>query len=871
MGDSELREQFFRQLDNLYRAAGGPPLDHLIVEKTGINQNTIRGWLPREHDPTKPKVQRKRGIPRDGDQFARLIEFLMLQAKGKRPDVRELRKWEHARLTASTSVAAADAGRVTPRHEVEHANSVWIGLAEQVGADGGLPYIAELGPDALAATPFNLETEAADQRDLYLPRTANRVEHRTRSALESCDFVMLTGPSKVGKTRTLYENVRSTLPRARILVPSPSTLKDAIDLPEFRDCTDTIVVWLDDLHEFLSGENPLSPVLLAQIRARPARTIVAATIRNHAVELLKRNTGELTRDQRAVLSQAETIRLQSTSDDSSEQKAAEALYPSLNLDGFGLAEVRAGAPELLRQYEAARHADPALGAVIQAVIDWFRIGRTDPVPESQLERLCRHVVEHQWPHVDIDDSALKSAIERARMPRDGAGRVAALRTERLITGERAYRPFDYLVAADEGQDRPTRAIPHNYWAVATRDADPGDLNMVGIQAHLRGLDEIAEKLWWRAAHFEHPGALYNLGVLWQAVDKLSEAEELYRRAAAVGCVPAFSNIGDWCAERNELDEAEVWYRRGAEAGDTAARHKLARLLALTQRGDLAEEMLAPGAKAGDPVSMYNYAHTLRRHGNRMADVEYWFLQAASAGHAGAQVNLAYIMHDREDFRTAAHWYVRAYVTDLLGSTGLLAAQGLTALYLERGNLHAAKEWARRAAASGNTAAARDLALILWIQGDPAAAEDLLRPGAEAGDVPTMRTYVGLLQETGRAEEALPYLRQGAAADDLPSMSDLWRALHLCGEHDEAEHWAQRCADAGDPDAAFYLGFRHAQAGNPELAEKWYRKAAEAGHRPAMENLAIILHDKGDEAEARHWLERARDTPPSDPASPGQAT
>ncbi|MGW4325967.1 SEL1-like repeat protein [Nocardia sp. NPDC004573] len=868
VGESELREQFFRQVDDLYQAAGSPP-EQLIAEKTKISITTIRGWLPSA--PEKPTVQRKRVVPRNGDQFARLVEFLIQRPKGRRPDRREIDRWDRARRAALTSATAADAFHVAARAEVEHAGLVWLGIVEQVGADGGLPHATDLDPHALGAIPSHVGLGDASRFDRYVPRTANQVDRRVMSALKSRRMVVLTGPSKTGKTRTLYENVRRTLPQARILVPSRRTLKAAIDLPEFRDCGDQIVVWLDDLQDFLAGENPLSPILLAQISARPARTVIAATIRDDAIDRLTRSTGELTRDQRTVLAQAETIRLRSTSDDVSEHAMAATLYPSLNLGRFGLAEVLAGAPDLLRQYEVARHADPALGAVTQTVIDWSRIGRTDPMPHSQLQRLSRHVLEHHWPHVDIDGSALEDAIAAARMPREGAGQVAALHTERLVTGERAYRPFDYLVAADDGQDRPARAIPHDYWEVATRDADPDVVTTVGFQAHLRGHDEIADNLWRRGAGVEHPGALYNLAVSMQVAGKLSEADELYRRAAAVGCVPAFANIGVLCAERNNLGEAEVWYRRGAEAGDAAALRNLATLLTKTRREGEAEHVLALSVGNGDPVAMFNYAHALQRHGDRMTEVEHWFLQAASAGHAGAAVNLACIMFDRKDFEAAEHWYGRAHQADPDGEAGLRAAQGLGAIYVERENLQEAEIWIRRAAAAGDTTAVGYLGRVLYLRGDIAAAEELLRLGAEAGDLETMRSYAGLLHDSGRGEEALPYLRRGAAADHLPSMSALWQALYLRGEHGEADRWLERCAAAGDLDAMFRLGFRHVQADNLKLGEKWYRKAAAGGHRPAMNNLAILLNGNGEEAESQQWLGRARNAPPSNPASPRQAT
>ncbi|MFI9509028.1 tetratricopeptide repeat protein [Nocardia sp. NPDC052566] len=883
MGELGPRERFFARLDELHQAAASPP-EHVIAQHTKTSTTTVRGWLAR--------CPEKRTVPRNSDQFERLIVFLMQRAGRKQPDTREIRRWDQARRAALATVVSASQVPVSAE-DTGRADSVWQGCVEQLGSDGGLPRVADLDPYSVGATRNIFGRAGNAGGDRYVPRTANQVDSKVISALKHADVVVLVGPSKAGKTRTLFEGARRAVPHARMLIPSRGALGAVIDLPDFRDCVDEIVVWLDDLQDFLVGDRPLSPAILAQITARPARTVVAATIRDVAVNRLIQSTGELTRDQRMVLAQGEFVRLGSTSDDDSEQSLAAALYPSLNLRGYGLAEVLAGAPELLQRYDAARCSDPALGAVIQTAIDWIRVGRLDAIPESQLCRLAAFVVEHQWPHVDITNSAIGEAVVEARMPREGSGRVAALQAERLPTGERTYRPFDYLVAADDGQDRPARAIPRDYWAAATHDADPEILTLVGLQAQLRGHSDIAESLWRRGVDAEYPGALYSLAVARHLGGNLREADDLYRRAAAAGCTPAFANIGLLCKERNDLGEAEIWCRRGVEAGDLTAVHNLAVLLTESQRADEAEDLLARAANTGDPDSMFDYGQALRRHSDRMAEVERWFLRAACAGHMRAAFNLACVALDRGDLDVAERWYVRVQQSDADADAEIAmhAAHGLGVVHSDRGNLtdaemwfrHAAaagstkamsalgvllmdrgdvtesESWLRRAAGDGNLTAVRFLAIALYQGGNVAAAEELLRPGADAGDLESMRSYAGLLHDRGSLEEAMPYLRRGAGSNHLPSMVALSKALYLADQLEEANYWLERCADAGDLDAMYRLGFRHVGSGDLELGEKWYRRAAERGHYRAMNNLALLLTDKGEKLESHRWLERSRGT------------
>lgn len=466
-----------------------------------------------------------------------------------------------------------------------------LDLVELRGAGDELPLVSELDPYRLKATPSEYgDSSRYGINDPYVPRTHGDVDRRVAAALAGDRLVLLIGPSKAGKTRTLFEAVRRELPTARVVVPDRTSIAELPACEEFRTHADTLVVWLEDIDEFTRSDRPLTPRLFAALTARSARTVVVATVRSEKYEELLVG-GELARDIRTVFEQANRIELAPTSDSETEQAAAAERYPSVDLTRYGLAEMLVGAPALLARYRRGRTTSvvsaqvAAYSAVVEVVIDWARIGRLDRIPEDRLTQLARDVVDTRYSAYDIAENDLTTAIAEARRPQEGTGQTTAIDSEWLTNPRiRGYRPFDYLVAADD-IDNP-RPIPDAYWHRATADADIESLIAVGIGALYRGLPTTAETLFRRAADLGDADAMFHLGLsLWEQ-GEIDEAETWYYRAADAGQTAAMNNLGLLLKKRGEVDEAETWFRRGADAGQVDAMNNLG--LLLEKRGAIGE-------------------------------------------------------------------------------------------------------------------------------------------------------------------------------------------------------------------------------------------------------------------------------------------
>lgn len=526
-----------------------------------------------------------------------------------------------------------------------------------------LPIVAEVNEYALGATA-SVVGNAHDhgRSDPYVARTQNRVDSRLAVALAGPRMVLVVGTAKVGKTRTLFEAVRAHDRLARVLVPARNSLSELIIHPRLTDSEDLVVVWLDDLHEYLNSADPLTPALLARLTDRPGRTIVVATLRSENREQLC-GGGELQRDTRLLLEQALTIDLVSMGEDPDEKIAAVRTYPDLDLVPYGLSEFLGGGPELTDQqrqnynYEilqkmrddpgwafrmAADAGDPAamysLGLVLAGrgapgeAESWSRKAVDAGHPEA-MYRLGTEFAEHG--EKQEAQSWYRKAADTGH--RDAMYALATIFAEReeLDEAETWFRKA---------------SIAGHHWAI---DGLASAMYKFGIALAGRGeLDEAAS--WYRkAADIGSPEVtrylprpMFDLGVLHAERGQHDEAASWYRKAADAGYAGAMYHLGVLLAGRGELDEAASWLGRADRLGHPDAPYRLADVFAENGEGEKAESMWHHMATSyRSPEAMYKFGIALAGHGD-LDEAAAWLRQAAIAGHPDATNTLSDLLAER---------------------------------------------------------------------------------------------------------------------------------------------------------------------------------------------------------------------------------
>ncbi|MEU2106420.1 tetratricopeptide repeat protein, partial [Nocardia sp. NPDC019255] len=839
MAERNARDEFFTALDQARAATRSPstrrPLSvKTIAKDTGVPESTLRSWFP-----TNPAAQRT--VPRDDGQLITVVEYF-LRRTGRLAERAHLDRRTREDWVARRD-AAADEPAISPTSVAAHTRMPgWAGLVEQLDA-GDLPRMEALTPYRLGATPNRFGEpddgdDGLDALDQYVARTAGNVDARIATALAEQRIVVITGPSKAGKTRTLFEAARRVLPRARVLVPHPDTLHRIPEHPRFTTSMDVIVVWLENLQDFLTTEHPLTPVLLAHLNDRPAHTVVAATLRSEALARLRDdNGGELTRDIRAVLDQACRIELASTSEDPAEQARAAAAYPSLSLGRHGLAEVLAGAPELLRRYDAARNLEPVLRTVIEVAVDWSRIGHPDPIPEPVLTELALARIDGQRADLDITNADVKAAIQTACTPAEQVGRVAMLQSDRHPDRSRTFKPFDYLIAADDGQNHAPRPIPTDFWHTATLRAEPYAVRRVGAEAFLRGQLDIAETVWRQTATHD-PFVMTSLGYLLAERGDLDEAEMWYRRAADADFEFAMLGLGHLLRKRGGLDEAETWYHRALDTNpnSTYTMVSLGEISKARSNLDEAETWYHRALDTNpDDASAQDRLGDLFKARGDLDEAETWYRRAADADYEYAIVSLGDLFKARGNLDEAETWYHRALDTNPDGTSAMV---GLGDLFKARGDLDEAETWYHRA-----------------LDTNPNSTYAMVKQG-------------DLSEARGNLDEAETWYHRvlDTNPDDAYAMVGLGDLSLARDDLAEGETWYHRALDA-NPNYAYpmvRLGDLSEARGDLAEAETWYHRALDTNPNStyAMANLGDLSQARGDLAEGETWYHRALDANPN---------
>ena len=391
-----------------------------------------------------------------------------------------------------------------------------LGSLVELLVDGQLPRMEELDPYRLGATASKFGNDRTyGQRDEYVSRAK---DEPLAAALLPGRLVVLVGQSKVGKTRTAFEVLRSHSTWGCALLASPvrRSLSQLAGHPAVSG-PEPLVIWLDDLQRFLPPTGELSQAVISRLLSRPGPTLLIATLRSEQRDQLRGPDGEMTREVRVILDSATTIELRSTKEDPDEQARAAAVYLQIDLRDDGLAEMLAGVPELLRRYRDSAAAQPLLHILVQTSVDWARCGLARPISKADLLAFARDSLAETRPDLDPRDDEMEQALRQARKPFAGGGQVPLLRSP--PSEPTRYVPFDYLIAADDGQDpeHARRPVTDTTWWRFLDRVTWEDASYIGAAAYQRDNLRVAVAATRRAAQAApagHPGnaaIISNLG------------------------------------------------------------------------------------------------------------------------------------------------------------------------------------------------------------------------------------------------------------------------------------------------------------------------------------------------------------------------
>jgi uncharacterized protein len=522
--------------------------------------------------------------------------------------------------------------------------------------------------------PEALETAGLGGRSHapYAPRDIDTrlVERLTAAAsLDHVSLIIVLGPSKAGKSRTVLEAVRAVLGGAWLIAPrdAASLARLSNDRPPREVEDGPCILWLDDIERFAVGlgESGLNTAALEGFRRWQRPVLVVGTAGGKGVQLAdSEHFGEPTRD---LLRAHPPLDLHTRLTPSEQQvlRRLESYLPEAvdRIAAEGIGEFMIAAPRL-REKLAETQRYPEGVAVTQAAIDWRRVGMYRPIPESALRALFVRYLPGK-----ASEGRFERGLEWATTPI--YSRVA------LLEGRTEYEPYDYVVHYERQRGRP---IPAGTWQeIIDNWASTDELVSVGVAAVGESGPKYAEDAFRRADERGDGNAANNLGVILRQQGDLEGAEAAWKRGDERGNGRAANNLGVLLSERGDLDGAEAALKRADERGSARASHNLGFLL--FKRGDHedAEAAWKRADQRGDGGAAFNLGLRFSEGGDPEGAEAAW-KRADDRGHASASNYLGMALAKRGEVQAAEAAWKRG---DERGDGG--AAFNLGLLLLQRGD------------------------------------------------------------------------------------------------------------------------------------------------------------------------------------------
>ncbi|WP_147252464.1 hypothetical protein [Micromonospora endolithica] len=435
--------------------------------------------------------------------------------------------------------------------------------------------------------------------------------------------MLLVGGSSVGKTRTLYEAVRNTVPEWWLVHPADSEeIRALAAAPTART-----VVWLDEMQRYLARDTGLTAGTARALLQAGAVVVGTMWPDEYATRIAPCRPGDddYHASGRELLDLAHVIDVAPAFSGAERRRAQELadidgrIGEALDNTDAGVTQVLAAGPELLRWWEQA--ANPYGQAVISAAVDARRLGvgapltrelLADAVP-GYLTSAQRATAANDWlDHaLDYATTVLRGAASALRPVDDGT-----------MGGISGYIAADYLLHRGR-RTRRTLCPPASAWQALVDHIDDHDvLAQLEANADGRMLYRYTRPILQRLADAGNRGAEIQIridrGDLEGAIAEAREWDLEGEPDASDFLIWALKNRGYIDAAASELRTRNHWGSRFeivallsnndrldelkelAEAGDEYAARRLAFQLARRGRPEEALALVRPQADATPP-------------------------------------------------------------------------------------------------------------------------------------------------------------------------------------------------------------------------------------------------------------------------------
>ncbi|MFD4399856.1 hypothetical protein ACFWPT_34485, partial [Kitasatospora sp. NPDC058478] len=304
--------------------------------------------------------------------------------------------------------------------------------------------------------------------------------------------------------------------------------------------------------------------------------------------------------------------------------------------------------------------------------------------------------------------------------------------------------------------------------------------------------------------------------------------------------------------RNLHCPGDAFWRAAERHAATSDRSTLALAAAARDRISDAESLARSTADTDGGNALNALAWHLEQRHNELDAAPYYAL-AAEAGHAGAQVRLAWRLEQDGALDEAGAWYQRAVSSDVNTD----ATVGLASIAWERGDRQTALNLYNEALASGGARSIEYQARWLAEKGRHRLALALTSCAFRAGNT---EAFTGLAWTYMTPEEkprAIAVLKHALHVEgDVNAPRELAWILADDGDRAGSEEYTKIALELGEAKVLRGLGMKHASEGNHRAAAGLYWHAYNLNMTWILLDLADLREKQGDLRRAGRLYQRA---------------
>ncbi|MCD7440989.1 serine protease [Streptomyces lincolnensis] len=715
-------------------------------------------------------------------------------------------------------------------------------LAAILGTGSMVP-CASVDPYQIGVFPSDI-AHAANAQLPYVPRVIDqdlRALLSDEDALEACmRLVVVRGAPKAGKSRTLFEALKSTHP-TRPLLALRTPLESDPDSPAHRplavllqqpadrlcDSTEPPIVWIDDAQRHF--QRGFTSDNLRQLCARIPGVIIAATLHDSAMDAIAELDEPLARLLR-VASRCSALAPVLTTEETERARALYRLRDAPNLHLQRLPEFFAAVNILQDRYRFHQHDQPIGIAIVRAAVVWRRTRLPAVIDQISLLELAKDALAQSFPNREITKAAFRAGLAWATHE---VAAFASLLRKVPYTDPPAYEAFD-AIAEWIADEEPT--VPPHIWSYLETRTTPETALWFATAAKAAGQTAIAQRLYGELIRRRHDDA--STAALFLSSLLEDEGDEEGARAARQQAIDLTPPTED---PNTAFNLAIVLKQSG---------HTEEALIAFQRIIDSHHPDMAPIAA----LAAINIGELLGESGNTEG-AQAAFQRAIDLGQPQAAFYLGNLLAPTGDTQAARTAFQTVIDSELPGFAPSAAIQ-LGLLLAGIGDVQGAQtayataiEMAR--AVTPDMDGWTDLARDTY---EPAAAYNLGNLLYRAGDWEGAREAYQQAIDTQEAEYAPPAcLNLGILLSDTGNLQEARAAYETAIELAHAEY---------SPRAALNLGTLLATTEDTDAAQAAFQSAMDSGHPDsapaAASHLAILLRDTGDLEGARAAFQAAVD-------------